>query len=96
MLLIRRPKQWADRIRAYAVEVDGNRVGFIRAGEEKSFPVTAGVHRLRCRIDWGSSNTIEVAVNAGDTVSCEVRSGERSWRLVFRRPECYLSLVADV
>jgi hypothetical protein len=42
-----REHEWQDRFREYVVEIDGGRVGKIRAGEVQDYPVGVGEHTVR-------------------------------------------------
>ena len=73
-LIIQRPKlAWLDVLRGYRVVVDGQDLGRVDNGEEKSFLVAAGSHRVQVRIDWTGSPTLEVHVDPGAAVVVEVR-----------------------
>jgi hypothetical protein len=74
--MLRRKSAWADALRAYAVTIDGNRVGRIRDGEEQAFEVAPGRHVVRVGIDWARSEPVEADVVADRAVSlsCGPRS----------------------
>lgn len=60
-IVVRRPKAWQDKLRAYKIVIDGEGVGTIREGEEKRFAVSPGNHILRLTIDWKGSREFEVS-----------------------------------
>ena len=66
-LHLKRDDGLVDLIRRYRIEVDGNIVGNIGRDENQAVSVATGSHRLRLRIDWCSSNTLDVKVSDGDT-----------------------------
>ena len=70
-----RPRAWCDKLRAYRILVDGEKVGEIREGAYFAIPVSAGLHTIQLRIDWCSSPKIQVSVAPGQTgvVSCGPR-----------------------
>lgn len=54
-----------DRFRRYRILIDGVEVGRIRRGETLRFPVPAGRHSLRLKIDWVSSRAWPFTVANG-------------------------------
>lgn len=67
--------QYADKLRAYRVVIDGTAVGKVKAGEKQSFAVEAGRHVVQLRLDWGRSRKLEVdVVDAGEVeLQCQAR-----------------------
>jgi len=80
-LRIVRDSGYADRIRAYAVVIDSKRVGEIRNGEVKDFPISAGEHNLCLKIDWCGSNTVHFAASEEDVITFSAQSNLRGSRL---------------
>jgi hypothetical protein len=68
LIEIRRGTAYADKLRAYQVELDGNIIGQIGDEESKSFEVSKGVHDLRLRIDWARSNSVQFDMAENSTV----------------------------
>jgi len=69
MELRRQRTRWADRLRAYTVELDGEVVGTVGNGESKQFDVRPGVHEMQLRLDWGLSLDLsEIVVASGGGV----------------------------
>ena len=66
-----RGKGYADAVRAYKIELDGQLVGEIRQGATVEHNLTPGSHSLRLKIDWCSSNTVEFSNNSEETVTFE-------------------------
>ena len=58
MIIIKRVTGYADMIRAYKVFFDGTKIGEIRQGESKQFPVQEGKHTLQLKIDWCTSEPV--------------------------------------
>jgi hypothetical protein len=58
MIIIKRGKGYADKMRAYKVLLDGTEIGNIRQGESKQFPVQEGKYTLQLKIDWCTSEPI--------------------------------------
>lgn len=63
--ILRERGHYRDSIRAYQVEIDGERVGSLRPGQAKDFPVTPGEHGVRLTLDWCSSPTRVVRLGEG-------------------------------
>lgn len=55
-----------DRLRAYQVYIDGQKVGQIKAGATEVFKVPPGQHELRLKIDWGASEKLQVELGDSD------------------------------
>lgn len=71
-IAISRPSgKYRDARRRYRIEIDGEQVGDIGAGEELIVPTVAGVHTVQARIDWSGSPKVEVTV--GDATRLRVR-----------------------
>lgn len=68
---LRRPKRWADKLRAYRVFVDGDKVGTIRQGEDRFFPLKPGTHEVVLWIDWCRSNRLVVDIAEREEVQME-------------------------
>ena len=61
--------------RAYKVFVDDREVGSIRRGQQESFEVPPGHHRIQLKIDWCTSPEVAVDLGAGEEASlgCKAR-----------------------
>ncbi|WJY18106.1 hypothetical protein QQS45_10800 [Alteriqipengyuania flavescens] len=70
LTIARQKKGWRDLLRAYCVEVDGEDVGKVRRGETFRVDLPAGSHSVRLKIDWCSSQTIEVDGEADTLLHC--------------------------
>jgi hypothetical protein len=66
---------YRDSLRAYRVEIDGQKAGIIRPGQTIDFPVPPGEHGVRLTVDWCSS-PLRV-----------VRLGEGQWTQFVCRPK---------
>jgi len=64
ILKITRLTSYSDRLRSYKIVVDGREMGFIKAGETVRVLVEPGNRRVYLKIDWCSSNIIDLAVKA--------------------------------
>jgi hypothetical protein len=66
MIRIKRDSGYADRLRAYKVDLDNHVVGEIRDGQQFELKVPPGKHRLQSKIDWGASNLVDFELNDSD------------------------------
>jgi hypothetical protein len=85
-LTITRDSGYADRRRAYKVVLDGERIGEIRNGETKEFPIGLGRHALSLKIDWCGSNTVEFVADPDEKPTFQVKSSLRGLSLLFALP----------
>jgi hypothetical protein len=74
LLKVVRECGYVDRLRAYQVVLDGQKIAGIRDGETKEIPVSAGEHLLSLKIDWCGSKTIKFLVADGDTATFYAKS----------------------
>lgn len=82
IVVITRPRQWADRARSYRIIDNGSEVGRIRAGEELRHSLSPGQHVLTARIDWARSRDLSVVVESGKRIDLEVGSNAKGWLLL--------------
>jgi hypothetical protein len=80
---INRDSGYADRLRSYLVELDGEIIGKIADGQTKSFDVESGTHTLRLKFDWGKSNPIRFTVAASKIVHFTCASRVRGAKVIF-------------
>jgi hypothetical protein len=66
---------WRDRARSYGVVVDGEQVASIKRGGRIEVPVASGRHEVVMRINWGTSQPIDVDVEPGESVELACRTG---------------------
>ena len=81
-LTVSRDAGYADRLRAYSILVDDVKIGEIRNGETKDFPIAPGRHRISAKIDWCRTAALEFTVQEGEPLSFLVRSNLRGFRLL--------------
>ena len=62
-IILNRTSEYLNRLRSYAVYIDGKKAGTIANGETKEFAVTAGHHSIVTKIDWCSSKTISFTIS---------------------------------
>ena len=61
--LIKRDSGWTDKRRNYKVVLDDTVIANIADGQSVELDVPPGKHRLMMKIDWCTSNTIELEIN---------------------------------
>ena len=62
-ITITRSSEWANRLRAISIFIDGKKSGTIANGETKVFEVDPGSHKISAKIDWCSSREIPFQVD---------------------------------
>ena len=73
VLMFVREVKWQDRLRAYTILIDGEKVGRLRAGRELSVAVSPGSHSCQATIDWTGSPPTPVTVEGGERVVIQVQ-----------------------
>jgi len=71
--LNRSPGGWRDSRRSYSVVLDGQKVAKVRRGERLELPVLVGRHEIYLKIDWCTSQTVELEATPGAVIEmfCE-------------------------
>lgn len=90
---VTRTTNYADRLRAYRINIDGVEAARIRAAENVEIPVSGGHHRISARIDWCGSPAIEFDISPGETLEFECGSNLRGIRILLAI--IYTSLLRD-
>ena len=67
----RRDVAYQDRARAYKVMLDGEEMGRVKRGESVSFDAAPGAHQLQMKIDWATSEPLDIEVAAGQDLRFE-------------------------
>jgi hypothetical protein len=57
---------YTDRARAYKVLVDGEERGAVKQGKGIEIEVDPGPHRVKMKVDWAGSPTLEVDLAEGE------------------------------
>ncbi len=98
-LKIVRKSEFHDFLRAYVVVIDGEKIGKIRRGETKDFPISSGQHELALKIDWCGSRTIQFSINEQDRMTFFAKSGrpgrETEDRFGIIDPDSWISLSVE-
>lgn len=64
---ITRRTEWINNAGRIQVYLDGQKIGYIYAGETKEFEVTGGNHKLQAKIDWCGSKVFLFTINENET-----------------------------
>jgi hypothetical protein len=71
-LVVKRASQYNAALRGLPVIIDGQKMGEVRNGETKEFPVTGGVHSVEFKMDWMSSGVGQLSFGDADRKEVEV------------------------
>lgn len=82
-LSLGRDSGYADRVREYRVLIDGIEIGRIGNGEEKSFDIDPGPHRLSVKIDWCRTDPIAFVAVKDQASRFQCGSNLRGIRVAF-------------
>jgi hypothetical protein len=82
MVVVRRTTSYADRLRAYRIEIDGVVIGSVRAGQSLALPVKSGRHSIALRIDWCGSGNVEFEVRKDEQAVFDCGSNLAGWRML--------------
>lgn len=55
-----------DRLRAYQIYIDGQKIGKIKPGETEVFTLSPGQHELQLKQDWAASEKLKVDLDDSD------------------------------
>ncbi|WP_223789434.1 hypothetical protein [Marinicella meishanensis] len=98
MMILRRASGWTDRFRSYQVLLNDKAIGKINNGEEKSFEIQEGNHKLKIVIDWCSSQSLDFHNDNSTPLNFECGSSLRGLKIfsglhyVLNRTDEYLWL----
>lgn len=68
-IVLTRPTGYrTDRLRPYRVIIDDQKIGAIKPGETEVFSFPPGSHQLQLKIDWASSEKLQVDLGDDDQV----------------------------
>ena len=79
-ICIRRTSQYANRLRDFAVWVDGQLVGKIPDGVNSRFALSPGEHTVFLKLDWCQSDALTVRVTPGEEVQLVCGSDIVGWK----------------
>ena len=79
---INRDSGYVDRIRAYHVVLDGEKITKISNGGSVELDVEPGEHELYLKIDWCRSNKINFSISEGQTKTYNGGSSLRGFMML--------------
>lgn len=80
-----RPTRWVSHFRSYALWIDEEKVGKIKDGETWSTEVEPGRHSVRCTLDWGRSERLQLSLDAGESVQIRIVSTDNPFDVLLGR-----------
>lgn len=83
LLKITRDAGYVDLLRAYAVMLDGKKIGELKNGESKTFQISPGAHSISMKIDWYGSKTQQFQSVDTEPTAFKVSSNLRGFKLLF-------------
>ena len=94
-IIINRISEYENRARKIKIEIDGTLVAKIKNGETCELEVSAGKHHIQAKIDWCTSNLLELETDKDSEIHLELRKGLGSalYRTFFGY-KAYLQLIA--
>lgn len=79
-ITVSRPKQFADRIRAYKIKIDGNKISEIKAGESITISIPENSSIIQANVDWGLSNEMNVSdLSQSDNLTIKNSFSHKLW-----------------
>jgi len=81
MIRIRRDSEFAARVRAFKVVLDGDIIGEIKNGQQLELDVPPGRHQLHLKMGCCRSNTVDFETN-GNRIEFECGSNLRGFKIV--------------
>ena len=102
ILSLKRNSQWANRLRAFKILIDGKMVAKIKNKESIDLDLDPGVYRIQVKIDWCKTKALNITIQPYQTVRLETGCHYRGWKLwvpfiifyyLFISPSSYLYLV---
>ena len=92
---ITRPREWFGRFRKLGVLVDREVVARLKIGETVDLEVAPGQHLLQVKMDWCTSQEVQVCLEAGvhRRFICRSPGPWRASKMVFSCPHSLFELV---
>ena len=80
-IIVTRTSQYANRLRAIKIFINGKEAGTVKNGETVEFPVPAGANEIYAKIDWCKTKPAAINLNPGQTVRFELGSPLKGMRI---------------
>lgn len=75
IVMSRDRRGWRDRARSYGIVIDGQQVAKIKRGQRVELPVGSGEHEVFMRVNWGTSESIQLDVPPGESIELFCTTG---------------------
>jgi hypothetical protein len=75
LIVVRDGRGWRDRARSYELVIDGATVAKIRRGQRIELPISPGRHKVFMRINWGTSDPVELEARPRESVQLFCTTG---------------------
>jgi hypothetical protein len=82
-VILERKSQWMNRLKNYAVDINGATQGKISNGSTEEYEVPGGNNVITCKVNWCSSNAFAIDIKSGETVYLKVASGMKYFWAVY-------------
>jgi hypothetical protein len=66
---------WRDRARSYDILIDDQHVAKIKRGQRVKLPVASGAQHVFMRVNWGTSESIQLEVSPGESIELFCTTG---------------------
>ena len=77
-LQINRISEFKNRARKINIKLDNESIAKIKNGEKLELDIPVGTHTLQAKIDWCSSNLLELEMDDSSTIVVVLSSGDGS------------------
>jgi len=71
-LIIKRTSEWNNLARKFGIYIDDKKIGTISHGETKEFEINPGEHKIKGKIDWCGSQTLEFNIADNEIKEMEI------------------------
>jgi hypothetical protein len=82
IIKIHREVGYADRLRAYRIDINSSKVATIKAGATTEHSVSEGKHVIQLKIDWACSNELEIDATSKQTIELVCGNSMKGWHLL--------------
>jgi len=79
---ITRVKQYANKLRAIGIYVNGNKIDTIDDGETKKIKLDPGDNEVYVKIDWCKTKPLKINTEENKTTKLELGSNLSGWKLL--------------
>ena len=76
-IIITRGSEWLNRLRPYAIFIDGNQAGAVKNNSSEEFIVEPGTHKLYCKLAYYQSAEFTVDIKQDEIVYLRTKNALR-------------------